>query len=167
MILALDLATCTGFCHGRGDALPMVGHVRLPVTHDEVGPYLDVFERWIIQKVELVAPELVVFEAPIHRQFDRAIITRKLHALPGVAEMVCWRRGIDVRQVAPTTAKKALTGRGNADKNSMAHHARAYGLTIKVSDEADAFAVWLVAFRIREPAQALRFDTAFRGALVQ
>lgn len=160
--MALDLATTTGFCYGPGDTLPQVGHVKLPVTYDEVGPYLDAFERWFAEKVQLVMPDLVVFEAPFHRRFDRAVVTRKLHALPGVAEMVCFRRRIDVRQVAPKAAKKTLTGSGAADKNLMMAWARAYGLTIRVSDEADAFALWLHAFRFREPDQAKRFDAAFR-----
>lgn len=84
MILAFDLATCTGWCEGAGDTLPQLGHVRMPDTKEEVGPFLDFFFRWADRKVCELLEELehghaddvgivavdatalvVVFEAPL------------------------------------------------------------------------------------------------------
>lgn len=51
MILALDLATTTGWCAGAGDETPALGHVRMPETKEEVGPFLDFFYRWLHLKI--------------------------------------------------------------------------------------------------------------------
>lgn len=149
MILALDLATRTGWCAGVGDRRPEVGHYTMAKTRDDVGQFLIEFETWMRSRIHFWQPDLVVFESPFVRAGDTAYITRKLHALPGVAEMVCIKMGVEVRQVTPKQAKKALTGNGNAKKPDMVAAAAALGVACEVDDEADAFGVWLCALRDR------------------
>lgn len=45
MLLALDLATTTGWCLGRGDVLPVLGSCKMPDTKDDVGTFLDFWYR--------------------------------------------------------------------------------------------------------------------------
>lgn len=94
MMLALDLATTTGWCAGAGDELPSAGIVRIPSTGQELGPYFDFFFRWLHAKITELQEEagvetrpgtfgpvtvnkeefIVVFEAPIlpESRFDSA-----------------------------------------------------------------------------------------------
>jgi crossover junction endodeoxyribonuclease RuvC len=158
--LALDLATCTGFCHGPADTgeVPTLGHVLLPKTGEDVGRFLIAWEEWLTAKVRELEPSLIIFEAPILAGMATPHVTRKLHALPGVTEMVAVRAGVECAELYPVTVKKALTGSGHADKAEMVRACRAYGFNPKNSDEADAFGLWLAALRIRHPAHAGRWD---------
>lgn len=169
MLLALDLATRTGACWGRGDQLPRLTHTQLPRTGNDVGAYLCAFEDWLRGLVSDVAPTMIVFEAPVLGRVATPDVTRKLHALAGVTEMVATRLGIDCREVYPVTVKKALTGSGKASKTDMIRHCRAFGLNPhtygkpgeEASDEADAFGVWLVTIRAQFQEHAPRWEPLF------
>lgn len=165
MVLGLDLATRSGFCWGVGDRLPVVGHYDLPRTGEDVGPFLIAAERWIEALLDRVKPELVCFEAPVLSRATTTLVTRKLHALPGLVEMACWRRRLPVTETGPSHVKKVLTGFGTAGKDEMIAAAEAYGLTITCSDEADAFGVWLAAIRRRRPQFAARWSPIGARAL--
>lgn len=158
--LALDLATCTGFCFGEPDTgeLPTIGHIRLPKTGEDVGSFLIAFEDWLTSKVGQVKPSLLLFEAPILASGATPHVTRKLHALAGITEMVAIRASVECCEVYPVTVKKALTGSGRADKAEMVRAARAYGFNPAVPDEADAFGLWLHAVKTRFPKQSGRWD---------
>lgn len=160
MQLALDLATCTGFCFGPADTgeLPVIGHVRLPKTGEDVGAFLIAFEDWLTAKVRQVEPTLLLFEAPILATSATPHVTRKLHALAGITEMVAIRASVECCEVYPVTVKKALTGSGRADKDMMVRAARHYGLNPANPDEADAFGLWLHAVKTRHPRLAGRWD---------
>lgn len=102
---------------------------------------------------------MVVMEAPLLpraridelgtlRQAPTSVATtRKLQGLAGVCEMVCYQRGIEVREVYVQTVKKELGGSGSAGKPDMMAAAKRCGLAPKTFDEADSFGVWLVAVR--------------------
>lgn len=160
MILALDLATQTGFCIGPADTgeVPTIGHVRMPSTGPDVGRFLCAWQDWLEPKVREVEPALIVFEAPILPAQTQMATTRKLQGMAGVTEMVGHRLGIEVAEVATSQVKKALTGSGRADKADMMAAARHYGFTPQTSDEADAFGIWLCALRLRHPEHAGRWD---------
>lgn len=171
MILALDLATNAGWCCGLGDDLPEVGHVTMPDTKEEVGPFLSFFQRWLQAMILEHRPTYVVFEAPMlpKARFDRATgkmtqapttiaTTRKLQGLAGVCEMVVfdlnfegrnkpsWTQ-VEVREVFLQTVKKELAGSGRAEKPDMMRAAKRCGVDVRTYDEADAFGVWLVSVR--------------------
>jgi hypothetical protein len=184
MILALDLATNTGACWGRGDDLPCLGSERMPSTGEEVGPFLCAFQDWLAMLLDGVCPSRIVFEAPVLprpkiNKFSKKleggvslITTRKLQGLAGVLEMVAHREGLACHEVQPAEAKQALTGKGNAKKHEMVAACRGYGLEPKTyivdglpaSDEADAFGVWLHAIRILRPELAARWTPLFGAA---
>lgn len=180
MILALDLATLTGFAYGPGDTgeLPTIGSHRLPSTGDDVGRFLAAYRDWLVAKVSEVEPDLLVMEAPILHSQTTITVTRKLQGLAGVTEMVIhdlnatYRKigaaEIEVAEVATTSVKKALTGNGRAEKSDMIRAAQIYGLDPACSDEADAFGVWLLTVRTRWPKLAHHWDPLqfSRGRLV-
>lgn len=158
MIAAFDLATRIGWARGEGEALPLVGSHALDSAPGHIGAFLSEFELWLAARLTDWEPSLVIFESPAPAAFNSIASTRKTQGLAGVLEMVCYRRNVEVREVAPASVKKALTGNGRAKKPEMVAAARAYGLPIKFHDEADALGVWLAAVRKRRPEYAARFD---------
>lgn len=194
MILALDLATSTGWCSGAGDQTPAFGAVKMPDTGEEVGPFLDFWERWLTKKIDAVleeagldprerpeSPVYLIFEAPLlpKAKLDRqghlvqaptsVATTRKLQGLAGVTEMVGFRRGLEVREVFLQTVKKELAGKGRADKADMMRAAKRCGLEVRTTDEADAFGVWLVGVRHYARQHQQAWDTKLwsgRGAFL-
>lgn len=58
MLLCLDLATTTGFAYGTGADAPVLGHVRMPDTKEDVGSFLDFFYRWLHLKITDVQSEI-------------------------------------------------------------------------------------------------------------
>ena len=170
MILALDLATLTGFCHGPGDTgeVPTIGSFRLPKTDADLGRFLRAYRDWLTELVSEVEPELVVYESPVLHNVTSLITVRKLNGLCGMTEVVigdlnaAYRKAgaaeIEVAEVSPTSVKKALTGNGRAEKPDMIRAAELYGLNPACSDEADAFGVWLLTVRTRFPKTAGHWD---------
>lgn len=72
----------------------------------------------------------------------------KLGIVFGYVAHEAQRRGIQVVRVAPTEAKKTLTGNGRATKDEMVQCARTFsGLDITSHDEADAIGVALFTKR--------------------
>jgi hypothetical protein len=183
MLLALDIATNTGACWGRGDELPALCSFRLPSTGEDVGRFLCAYEDQLRGLIGQVEPTRIIFEAPVlpRAKFNKTtkrveggvslMTTRKLQGLAGVTEMVAHREGLDCREVQPAEAKQALTGKGNAKKPEMVRACRAFGLDPKTyfadgdlaSDEADAFGVWLCIVRHAHPELAARWTPLFAG----
>lgn len=176
MLLALDLATNTGWCAGSGEEDPELGSVRMPDTGEEIGPFGDFFERWLAIKLDELQPSMVIFEAPllpvarIDRDNGRLIqapttiaTTRKLQGLAWSVEVQCYKRRLEVREVYGSTVKKELSGSGKGVKADMMAAAKRCGLAPKSFDEADAFGVWLVGVRHYAKAFQQRWDQRLYG----
>jgi len=192
MILGLDLATSTGFAHGGGETLPVVGALRLPSTGDDVGAFLAAFRDWLsplVVRLESIAAAegrdlVVIFEAPIlpkprwdpvkrkWAESTNLMTTRKLQSLAGVVELVCHDmveagRGVVCREAHLQTVKKELTGHGRAEKGDMVLAARRAGIDLSPGDEgqdeADAFGVWLLGIRYHAPEYQATWDRRVHG----
>lgn len=184
MFLALDLATNTGACWGKGDVLPTLSSFRMPSTGDDVGRFLCDYEDRLRRLLDEVEPTRIVFEAPVLPRAKwnaetkrveggvRLLTTRKLQGLAGVTEMVAHREGLPCHEVQPAEVKQALTGKGNAKKHEMVAACRAFGLKPDTymhegkpaSDEADAFGVWLCVVRRIHPELGARWTELFGRA---
>ena len=175
MIVALDLATLTGFAYGPGDTgeLPMLGSVRMPSTGDDLGRFLRFYRDWLTGMLSEVEPTILIYESPVLHNSTSLMTVRKLNGLCGMTEVVAgdlnlaYRKNgdaeIELAEVSPTSVKKALTGNGRAEKDDMIRAARLYGLNPACSDEADAFGVWLYAVRKRFPTLAHHWDPLTQG----
>jgi len=168
VILAFDLATNTGWCAGRGETDPVVGHFRLRPTGDDVGRFLIEGRDYFTILMRRFSPDVCLFEAPILGSVVTTAVTRKLHGLAGMLEVVCADSGVRCVEVHPGTAKKRLTGSGRAKKPQMILAGRALGLAIETEDEADALACWLCGvehYSPHWPAWAERLRRADDGFL--
>ena len=161
MLMAFDIANTTGWCAGDGSEVPASGVVTLPTPSDkdELGPVFDYWDKWLGQHLDEWKPERVIYEAPtlprptVNPVTGKAVqtttlaTTRRLYSMQAFLEVQCIRRGIPCFEAYLQTVKKELTGNGRADKADMVAMAKRCGLNPKSHDEADAFAVWLVAVR--------------------
>lgn len=159
MLLALDMATNTGWCCGDvREGKPVLGSIKLPSTKKDLGWWMDAAIKAYDDLIEHTHPDRVIYESPILRGSTRIETLRKLYTLASVIEYVCRERGIPVYEVAITTVKKRLTGNGRAQKEDMIKAAKEKGMAPKNSDEADAFGIWLTGAYKFAPEQALRFE---------
>src|SRR4051794_18283644 len=106
-IIALDLATQTGFCVGTpDDPNPIFGEFVFPSTGDDIGKFANAVEDWLDAMLDRYKPELVNFEMPILPKMTSLMTVRKLTGLAWETEKKCRRRGIKVRESRAATVKK-------------------------------------------------------------
>lgn len=182
MILALDLATSTGFCYGDGSQTPVVSTKRMQSTGKDVGAFAVDFWKFLDPLLERVQPRVVIFEAPTlpAAKVNRATgelegsaqnihTLRKLYGLAAITEMACTFREITCRETSLNTVKKELAGHGHASKAQMMDAARRAGIELtpgdEAEDEADAFGVWLVGVRHFAPEHSLAWDRRLWGGI--
>ena len=158
-ILALDLASVTGFAYGElPDSLPTIldvaSGVRIPqVLHGTFrsgtaassdGKFFSNFFNWLEDQIIFHNPRLVIFEAPILRGNKTAAQTaRRLMGLATITDLVAHRRGVPlVREADLQTIKKHFAGHGHADKGAMIRRCHELGWVPEDDNAADAIALW-------------------------
>lgn len=87
-ILALDLASATGFALGDGGAISAHGTFKLPSTGPDIGSFLADFREWLTGRVVEWEPELIAFEMPILPDTTAIHTLRKLYSLAGMTELI-------------------------------------------------------------------------------
>lgn len=161
-ILALDIARVTGWCAVSRPAYKswplsaLEAKVAPPLDHNEIrygrqtmapqgaelGLLFDGFHTWLRAMIEAMQPDWIVWEAPfLHRRRDTIDNLRRLHGPLAIVEMLAFQNEIRVREVPLRTAKKHVTGNGNADKSLMVDMIRARGFDPQDDNVADAIAV--------------------------
>lgn len=142
-VLALDLATRTGWAKGAAASRPLSGVIRLPSTGDNVGAFLAAWEQHLAGLLHDV--DLAVFEAPLLPRTTSFKTVTKLHSLAGLTELVCLKAGVQVRSAMNNRVKKAWVGHGRAEKPAMIARAKALGFQPQDDNHADALAIWFYA----------------------
>lgn len=171
-VLALDIATVSGWAIGDGIAAPRSGVFGLPGTGDNIGRYLLHWAEWFEAKLEAEKPTEVVFEAPILPKMTNLATTRKLQGLAGVTEMICEAREIPVFEAMASNVRRLFLGRswpkkGGRDGLKIAVMAgcRQRGWNPLDDNEADALAILDVTLSLRRQAySAHSFIETMRAA---
>ncbi len=148
-ILALDLATTTGWACGKPTGELSHGFIRFAKPGASHEAIFAAACRWMIEMMEM-QPDMVVFEAPMATSFKKgktnASTTALLYGLPAVVGAVAFMSGCynirkaetrDVRihfigSNLPRAKAKALTVR----------NCRLMGWDVTDDNEADALATW-------------------------
>lgn len=173
IVLALDIATRTGFAHDNPAGGPPLGGVlRIPsplpiyskdggATSWEYGACYKTFHVDLSKLVASVRPEIGVFEAPINiiagKDGKRKVQTsqttiRLLFALAGIAELVFAQHDIPISETNITTVKKHFAGHGHAEKPAMLARCRQLGWDCNGDhNTADAMAIWSLAKSLLDP----------------
>lgn len=164
-IIALDLASNTGWATNPPNEEPQFGTEVLPKTGKEVGPFVEAFHKFLVQKIEIEKPVLIIYEQPsiFAKTTPDAVI--KLNGLATHCEWVAHRKGIVVRAANPSRLKKFATGDGRAKKDDMIAAARRYGWRVGDDNQADACFVraWAI-FCYAAPEHRARFEVGPLGA---
>lgn len=148
-ILALDLATTTGWALGEDHLAPAHGRFSLPSCGENYGVFAAEFWRWLAGRLVRHEPRLVAYEKPIHLPTDKLHTVRRLYSLATVTEMVCVAKGVQVVSygldeirtnfVGPLHRKR-FPGRDNI-KRAVIAECRARGWNPNGDDDADALAL--------------------------
>ena len=146
-ILALDAASKTGWafldvdgsiCSGRKDFSRAGSH----------GAVFHLFRRWLDETVNELAPAVLAYEVPSIGMANRVSGNTSrllLGGLYGVTLGYAKAQHIACVEIAPSEAKKAVTGKGNAAKATVRQQVQTLGHAVESDDEADAVAVLLAA----------------------
>lgn len=135
-ILALDLATTTGFsyaspaaieawagtpleAHGRRLEGVVYGSHRLPKTGEDVGWFLDAFDLWLHDMITGLGPATCVFEAPWIGPQTSQDTARKLMNLAGHTELVCRRARLKYRECNNASVRKHFIGQGRGARADL------------------------------------------------
>lgn len=139
-LLALDVATCTGFCtHTASGTWDLK-----PKKDQSSGMRLIRFRAALVEICELEKVKLIVYEQPaVYSKFPNMVAGEMI----GVLKLFCEEKGIDYRSYAPTAIKKFGTGKGGASKEVMINAAQAYKPTASSDDEADAIILYHFAVK--------------------
>ena len=135
-ILALDVATKTGWCCGDAS-----GVWDFKIKRDESsGMRLVRFRSKLNEMIELAKPELVVFERTSGFHKNALIVQAELH---GLMKSVLEDRELDYRAYSAGEIKKHATGKGNAKKDAMIQSAKEKWPHKIIADDNEADACWL------------------------
>lgn len=158
MILALDIASQTGWCVGRADAPPRCGSVKLLGEGAADGAVLAAMADWFVDSIDVHKPDKIVYEAPLphHSSINSAKLAFRLS---GIVELICWRRRIDCKPIHVATVRAQVLGNGRAKKPDVEVWYRAQDWPMPYrngavdADAIDAAAVWAFATGIRAPGR--------------
>lgn len=136
-ILALDLATRTGWAHTCGESGVQDFS---PRRGDSPGMKWLAVRAWLARIADMAPFDLIAYEQAHHRG---GAATHSAHAMIGIIEAFAAERQIEITSRHTGTIKKYATGKGNADKAVMLEAARSrWG---RVIDDNHADALWLLS----------------------
>lgn len=177
-ILALDVATTTGWAYGMPGDRPAFGHFRSGKPRDATGEVLAQFRVWLDRCCAKSQPRMVVFEAPYVPRFAPKkvrtktgqvisttpssstpidiYVVRRLFAMCGLVEMIAHERGLPCREEQSNVICRHFTGNGSwggreNKKAATQKMCAVYGWPDVSEDEADALALWVYAEAVLFP----------------
>lgn len=170
-VLALDLSTNTGWACGSTEGTPVShGVCAMPKTGEDIGWYLHHFRAWLIEAIDEMAPDQIVFEAPIMPSQTSIATLRKLYSLAGVTELVARDRKILVWESQLDHIRSHFIGITRAPrdvpkdkrrqwiKNKVIAECQRRGFSVCGDDDADAIA--LLSLRLSQLSKDYSLNAA-------
>jgi hypothetical protein len=162
-VLALDLASTSGWAYGEPGATPEHGSIRFASKGASHEAIFAKAAGWMVGMIDAYHPELIVWEAPLPTSFSRGSTntdtTSLLFGLPavvGAAAYCC--KVFDVRKAETRAVRQHFIGqnpkRAKA-KPMVMRQCRAMGWEVADDNEADALAVWHYMCALIEPKLAI------------
>ena len=169
VVLALDLATTTGWAYGSPGAVPQFGHERFSKVGGARALNYRNFRDWLDEFMQATKVDLIVYELPAVPSIMSGktnIDTIKL--LIGFAEHLeewCFSHSLELREATVAQVRAHFIGRNF--KSSIAKpmvfdacHARSW--MCETTDESDACALWDYQCCWLDPQVAVRSTPLFR-----
>lgn len=154
IILALDPSTNMGWTHdGPPGRVPFMGTQNLPSVWGndddgyDYGTCADAVFDWLWDKLDIVKPDVVGYEAPLPLQVlamqkKQERVARMQYGMAWTIEQVCRRRSIPCHERRIDRIKKFWTGDAFAKKWAMIQRCRQLGWDPKDDNQADSSALW-------------------------
>lgn len=176
MILALDIASKTGWAAGVAQSVPVTGTISL---HGSIGEKMLTFSTALIALCEEHQPDLIIFEQPIHTvvRNGSSNVLRLALGLCAAAEMVAHRQGVKPVEAPMQTWRKHFLGVSKAPasvaksarrkwiKAQSIERCRILGWGTLSDDEAEACGIWDYAWSLRSKAHQVHTAPGlFQGA---
>ena len=121
VILALDIATRTGWAASGGDG----GVLDLSDDHNaDYGRMGALIGDWLADRIVTLQPARVVIERPYIGNAPAQVY--RLHGLVWTAHMVCWRHGIPRQEIMPSAWRKSIHGSGKLTTAEAKRRAKAW-----------------------------------------
>lgn len=170
VVLAMDIATTSGFCFGPVGAQPPLlqyGVREFGGTDRTNGQIIGLFRGWFAQRCFEIRPTLCVFESPYIpvglKPGGGAPMNphtlRRLLGMTGAVEAVCYELKIPCRESVSAQFTKFLTGKGQyktrpEKKAAVIEACRFFGCEPQDDNAADALALFFYAESILSPRAA-------------
>jgi hypothetical protein len=159
-VLALDLATCTGFAIGALGERPRHGAIMLrgqePVHRQAA------LREWLDDQDKLKPIQAVVVEAALIGQFSSNAAEYLTLALHSTLALWCYDLEIPLFPIASSTVRSGMLGTSRFKKGTAKDHVvfwcKANGYAVATHDAADAILTWSYV-----EAQTLGYQRAARG----
>ena len=135
-ILALDLATQTGWAYSSAGIVSSGSQGFQIKKNEGLGQRFLKFRSWLRDQIEVIKPELVVYEEVM--RWSSSAAAKCYCGLLAILMTECESKSIKYEGIGVGTIKKAATKKGNATKEEMIQAARAQGYKPKDDNEADA-----------------------------
>jgi hypothetical protein len=166
-VLALDLASVSGYAWGKPGAIPKVGHQRFAKIGESRAAAYRRFTLWLDLFVSARKTDLIVFESPAVPTFmagQSNINTVKL--LIGLCEILEWwcHGKVELREASVGQVRAYFIGRNLKSaiaKPLTLQRCRERGWTVETSDEADAAALWAYQCAMLRPDVGTRETPLF------
>lgn len=150
-LLALDIATHTGWAEGDLGGVPKSGSIRFANVGDHRANTFAGAIQWLGTRLQAFRPHIIAYEKPFTPDVMRGHTNRNtaliLLGLPAVIQGVAYRMGVhSLCGCAPNTIRKYFLGfkpeRGANIKKLVMARCRELGHDVKNDNEADAIALW-------------------------
>lgn len=152
---------------------PLSGHHKLPVTGDDIGEFIDAYDRWLVPMLVTHQPAIVTFENPIVQGQGQTTLstTLKLVGLVVHTEFRCrrftWKRDrppINVANVNVGTWKVSFCGSAKFSKKTKPYppivKCKELGFENVTNDnEADAIGLFAHTVGLMPGHGGMRFTT--------
>lgn len=122
IVLALDLATVTGWARGVPGGDPAYGSLRIAAKGASHSAVFGKFGEWLIKETAGERrPDQIVYEAPIIAKWGKTNADTNiiLQGLPAIVEMVAWMRGIyntNLQRVHVSKVRSYFIGRERLER---------------------------------------------------
>lgn len=170
-ILALDIATRSGWAFGRPGEIPSSGSIRLAPSGSSNGAIGRGMLRWLTDFITVNNPDMIYYEVPLdprHKGGQTTFATaRILLGLPFLVETISEARGVfKLREAGVQDVRKYFVGQARPKDKKQAVIARCRELGWKAEDDnaADALALWSFACAVEAPSSSIETAPLFSKA---
>jgi len=169
-ILALDLATTTGWARGEPGSVPTCGtaHFAGPNGASINAIFANALSFFSVFLKQEPRPTSLILEAMLPPEAMKGETSRRtrdlLAGLHGIVRAAAHSRGIyEISDVSVLVVRKHFCGSARATKGDVFERCRVMGFNVRDHNQSDACATWHFACSLVKPELAIQCSPLFYG----